>query len=337
MKRVLITIAVILLLGVSIGVLIYFNRKEFPENPAEASGNLAGNLYNGGYFCEYQGEVFYSNVFDNYYIYRIKKDQSVVKENIVGAFSLNIYNGYLYYSKNTKKTDGNWYLSGTPYGVYRVDLKSNRTKCLTTVLCPYITLCGNTIVLQEYTNTSLYLSEIDTDKKDGIVRIAGGNYVVACSDSGYVYYVEKDGNSNNIYRYSPKTKRSSLVFRGNCFQPICIGDILFYIDVEDNYKLKRTLLSSGTTQVISSERCVNYNTDGSVIYYEVENSPSGAFGLYRCDIDGNNVVQISEQACKNINITSDYTYFMYFQDDKVWRRVPTRGSVLIEEFSIVLE
>lgn len=324
-----------LIVGTLVGVM-YLTAERFPENPAEASGNLAGNLYNGGYFCEYQGEVYYSNLSDDYHLYRIKADKSVVKENFTAVFSLNIYNGYLYYSKNSTKAESHGYLSGKPYGIYRINLKSKDAKCLTTSLCPYITLCGNTIVLQEYTSKSLYLSSLQTDKKGGITRILDGGYVVACSDGGYVYYAEQNGN-HNVYRYNPEDKRSSLAYTGNCFQPICMGNILYFIDIGDNYKLKRAILSTGETQVISSEHCINYNTDGNVVYFEVENSPSGAFGLYRCETDGSNLVQISDQACKDINITSDYTYFTYFLDDSVWWRLPTSGEVQIESFDIVYE
>lgn len=335
-RNIIIMVTVLILVAGLLGATMYLSTERMPQNPAEASGNLAGNLYNGGYFCEYQGEVYYSNVSDNYHLYRIKKDNSVVKENFTAVFSLNIYNGYLYYSKNATKAGNHGYLSGKPYGIYRVNLKSNTIKCLTTSLCPYITLCGNTIVLQEYTSKSLYLSRMQTDKKGGITRIADGGYTVACSDGGYVYYAEQNGN-HNIYRYNPESERASLAYTGNCFQPIGIGDTLYFIDAGDDYKLKRASMSSGETQVISSERCINYNTDGMVIYFEVENSPSGAFGLYRCDVNGNNLVRITEQACKNINITSEYTYFNYFADESVWQRVPTNGEVWIETFDIVYE
>lgn len=317
------------------GVTMYLSTERIPENPVSASGNLAGNLYNGGYFCEYDGEVFYSNASDEYHLYRIKKDGSVVKENYTAVFSINAYNGYLYYSKNSTKAGNHAYLSGRPYGIYRINLKKGNVKCLSTALCPYITLCGNNIVLQEYTNTSLYFSKIQIDKKGGMNRISDIGYTVACSDGGYVYYAEQNKN-HNIYRYDPVSGRSSLVYEGNCYQPICMGDVLYFIDIGDGYKLKRVFLSTGEVQLISSEHCINYNTNGNVVYFEVENSPSGAFGLYRCNIDGSDLVQISNQACKDINITSTYTYFTYFSNDSIWYRLPTQGEVQIEPFDIVV-
>ncbi len=337
MKRntVIATITVVLLVVVLAGVL-FLSGDEMPQNPASASGNLAGNLYNGGYFCEYNGEVFYSNASDGYHLYRIKEDKSVVKENYTAVFSLNAYNGYLYYSKNSTKAGNHAYLSGRPYGIYRINLKSGDVKCLSTALCPYIALCGNVIVAQEYSKDSLHFSKIQTDKKGGMNRIADTGYVVACSDNGNVYYAEQNGN-HNVYRYSPVGDRSSLAYSGDCYQPICMGNMLYFIDLADDYKLKRVVIPNGEPQVISAEHCINYNTDGNIVYFEVENSPSGAFGLYRCDVNGNGLVQISDQACKNINITSDYTYFQYFANDAVWYRLPTQGEVLIETFDIVYE
>lgn len=332
MKRnVIIIAAVLVLMAAAIGVGIYSSGDHTPANPADASGNLAGNLYNGGYFCEYNGEVYYSNLSDNYHLYRIKADKSVVKEEISAVFSLNIYNGYLYYSKNSTKAGNQNFLNGMPYGIYRVNLKSGKTKCLTTSLAPYITLCGNTILFQEYTKTSLYFSRVQTNKKGGVTRISDVGYLTACAEDGYLYYAEQKGN-HNIYRYHPESGITEPVYSGNCYQPICIGDTLYFIDAEDGYSLKRIRLSEGEAQIITSEHCINYNTDGVTVYFEVENSPSGAFGLYRCDADGADLVQISNQACKYINMTSDYTYFTFFTDDSAWYRVPTRGDVTVELF-----
>ena len=35
-----------------------------PDNPPETVGNTAGNLNNSGYFCEYDGKVYFANVYD---------------------------------------------------------------------------------------------------------------------------------------------------------------------------------------------------------------------------------------------------------------------------------
>jgi len=337
MKRnILIVLAVVLLMTAFICIGVYHSIERIPQNPEEASGNLAGNLYNGGYFCEYKGEVYYSNLSDHYSLYRIKADQSVVKENLTAVFSLNIYNGYLYYSKNSNKAGNKGFLSGRPYGIYRVELKSGDTRSLTTSLCPYIALCGNTILYQEYTDTSLYFSRVRTDKKGGTTRMSDVGYPVACAEGGYLYYAEQKEN-HFIYRYHPGSDTTELIYEGNCMQPICIGETLYFIDVGDGYQLKKKTLFSEEVQVVSSEHCINYNTNGEVIYFEVENSPSGAFGLYRCDVNGEKVEQISDQACKYINITSDYTYFTYFMDDTTWYRVPTQGEGKVEAFEKINE
>lgn len=331
----LIVTVLVLIIAVGAGVIAYRSANQMPDNPAFASGNLAGNLYNGGYFCEYNGEVYYSNASDRYYLYRIKADQSIVKEKEASVFSLNIYDGYLYYSKNSIKAGNHSYLSSHPYGIYQVNLKTRKRKCLTNSLAPYAALCGNTVLFQEYTDTSLYFSRAEVGKKDE-TRILDGGYITACAEGGYLYYAEVNGN-HNIYRYNPLNSRTELVYSGNCSQPICIGNTLYFIDLEDGYSLKRVNLSGGEAQIITSEHCINYNTDGVTVFMEIENSPSGVFGLYRCDVDGTNMVQISAQACKNINMTSEYTYFTYFMDDSAWYRVPTRGNTAVTLFDVVLE
>lgn len=337
MKRIIILIVTVLglMIAIGAGVIVYRYENQAPNNPAYASGNLAGNLYNGGYFCEYNGEVYYSNTSDHNYLYRIQADKTIVKEKEASVFCLNIYDGYLYYSKDSFKSGTHSYLSSNPYGIYQVNLKTKKKKCLTNSMAPFITLCGNTVLYQEYTDTSLYFSRSEVGEKNA-TRILEGGYVPACSEGGYLYYAELSEN-HNIYRYNPLNSRTELVYKGNCTQPICIGTTLYFIDLDDGYSLKRVNLSGGEPQVITSEHCINYNTDGVTVFVEIENSPSGAFGLYRCNIDGTDMVQITEQACKYINMTNEYTYFTFFMDDSVWYRVPTRGNTAATLFDVVLE
>ena len=117
MKRTITLIVTVLCLIIAVGAGVIIHRfvNQVPNNPANASGNLAGNLYNGGYFCEYNGEVYYSNASDRNYLSHIKEDQIIVKEKEASVFSLNIYDGYLYYSKNSIKAGTHSYLSSNPY------------------------------------------------------------------------------------------------------------------------------------------------------------------------------------------------------------------------------
>lgn len=76
-KQLFITIAIILIL-IAVFCLIHFlNRTKM--NSGYVNGNSAGNLYNGGLFCESNGTVFFSNPSDNHRLYSMNPDGSDMK------------------------------------------------------------------------------------------------------------------------------------------------------------------------------------------------------------------------------------------------------------------
>ena len=75
--------------------------KAIPKNPADTVGNTAGNLYNGGTFCEAAGKVYFSNPYDGGSIYSMNPDQSNIKK-VIGASAsfINAAGDYIYYYSN---------------------------------------------------------------------------------------------------------------------------------------------------------------------------------------------------------------------------------------------
>lgn len=307
-----------------------------PKNDETAVGNTAGNLYNGGYFCEYEDKVYFIYPQEQYQICVMSKDGTIKSLGFNNAFSLNIQNGYLYYSKNNALSDSNSFLEGIRYGIYRITLKNNRLKSLSSSLSPYICLSGNNIYFQEYTDTSLYFSKISLRKPYKAERISNIGYPIACADNGYLYYTELNGN-HNVYRYDTKENRSSLFYSGNYTQCIYMDGILYIIDVGDGYALKKIDMNTNEVTVLTSDRCVNYNVYQNIVFYEIENPDTGRYGLYRNNTDGTNEELVSSSPCMNINITSDYTYFQYFTDASTLYRTPTFGDISVELFQPLLE
>ena len=55
----------ILILGLGLSLFFSYRSSQVPDNPDSAIGNTAGNLNNGGLFCEDEGVVFFSNTYDS--------------------------------------------------------------------------------------------------------------------------------------------------------------------------------------------------------------------------------------------------------------------------------
>ena len=99
-KKFLIGSLLVLLLGLLIFLYILSNR--VAPVPEGTVGNSAGNLYNGGMFCEYNGKVYFANPYDGNAMYVMDTDGSHMKKLIATSVS-NICAGgkYLFYFQNT--------------------------------------------------------------------------------------------------------------------------------------------------------------------------------------------------------------------------------------------
>ncbi|MCI9539711.1 MAG: DUF5050 domain-containing protein [Lachnospiraceae bacterium] len=325
-------IFIIFLIMVFISFIVFLQMMDFtPDNDITATGNTAGNLYNGGYFCEYNDDIYFSWPADDHAIYCMKKDGSLSKTRVTDAFSINIYNDYLYYGRNAAKGKTRSFLDGRPFGVYRVSLKSGRSKSLCNSLSAYICLCGNNLFLQEYTDTSLYFSRVDVKDSKDFERISSIGYPISCADNGYLYYAELEEN-HNIYRYDSRTGATELFYEGSCYQPIYENGFLYFIDLADGYALKRYNVSSQEITVITNDRCINYNVSDSVILYQIENPDTNHYALYRNNTAGTEEELVAKESCNHINIAGDYAYFQYFTNKYAFYRVNLLGPLQVEEF-----
>ena len=59
-KKTLLILIPFLLFVIIVGALAIVGDR-IPDNPPETVGNTAGNLNNSGYFCEYDGKVYFAN------------------------------------------------------------------------------------------------------------------------------------------------------------------------------------------------------------------------------------------------------------------------------------
>jgi len=328
-RKVIVSIVVIVIAAF---LLVFWQMIDFtPENDITATGNSAGNLYNGGYFCENGEDIYFSWPADDYNGFCMKPDGSLKKMGISDAFSINIYNNYLYYGRNGAKGNVRSFLDRRPYGIYRVSLSNGSSKALNSALSEYICLSGSNLYFQEYTDTSLYFSRVNIKNSRDFERISSVGYPISCADNGYLYYAELKEN-HNIYRYDTRTGTSSIFYEGNCYQPIYENGFLYFIDLADGYALKRYSTSTEELTVIDNDRCVNYNLSGSVVFYQIENPDTGHYAMYRNNTAGTEKQLVVDTSCCNINIAGNYAYFQYLGNSNSFYRVSLTGSTEPEEF-----
>lgn len=77
-KKALLILIPFLLFVIIIGAFAIVGDR-IPDNPPETVGNTAGNLNNSGYFCEYDGKVYFANVYDSDTLYSMAPSEQDIK------------------------------------------------------------------------------------------------------------------------------------------------------------------------------------------------------------------------------------------------------------------
>lgn len=292
--------------------------------PEDTIGNTAGNLNNGGLFCEYNGKVYFSNANDNGTLYVMNPDETeVTKLNDSIASYINASESYLvYYQSGVDTADG---LSSMVQnlGIYRSDLNGKNLDCIDDCVCTALVLTGNQVYYQHYDNkeyTRLYKSDLAGKKRtevdDAIIN-------PHCVSNGTIYF---NGTNGDHYLYGLNTSTDSIatLWTGNVWNPVIVGSYVYYMDLSNHYGLSRYSLTNGEVEILTNDRVDYFNVSDNMIYYQTASSNSPA--LKRMKTDGSDNEIVREGTYENINITSRYVYFNEFGSDTPVYHTPVNGG-----------
>lgn len=301
-------------------------------NDGNVTGNTAGNLNNGGLFCERDGIVYFSNPYDHGRLYSMTPEENDIKKLTSSKVtSINADSHYLYYyMDNSQSGEGLGYMRPF-HGIYRSRLDGRDAVCLKRNYAITLQLCGNYLYYQNFDNnnkngTELYKIKID---KSEDMRIADYNINPASCVNGLIYF---NGTKNDHYLYMLDTSNDSisLLWDGNIWNPVYHEGYVYYMDVPHNYRLCRYSLNDNSSQVLTEDRIDFFNVYGNYIYYQKSSRDDPA--LKRMLTDGSNAEVVSEGVYRNINITSGYVYFTAFESDVPVYKTPTSGAVQVTTF-----
>ncbi len=325
-KIVLIAVGIVLIFfAAALGMMFMGQIKMNPEGTV---GNTAGNINNSGLFCEYDGRVYFSNVFDGGSLFVMNPDETELKRlktlkvrNILAGGS------YLYYFQTGSSSSESG--PGQIQGVRSFDrckLNGSSSASLTRDTVVSAQLVDNYLYLLTAPRTGPLFYKIRIDKKDK-VTLAEYNLNPACAENGVIYY-NNTQEDHYLYALNTKTEAASIVWRGNLWNPVKEGDYVYYMDVANNYRLCRYSLSQDVIEVLTHDRVDCFNVGGGYIYYQKNGADAQ---LKRMLTDGSNVAVIAEGNYTNINMTSQYVYFQPFGDETVMYHSPL-GSGYYERF-----
>lgn len=332
-KRNLLILILSIFLIIVLAAVFYFTQR-ISMNPEGTIGNTAGNINNGGVFCEYNGTVYFSNKSDGGSLYAMSADETDVRRlNTQKVGNLLAGGKYLYYFQTGTAVSGSGF--GQIEGLKsfnRCDLKGGNSVGLTTDIVVTAQLVNNYLYLLVAENEGPLFYKMKIDKSEK-VELADYNINPACAVNGNIYY---NGTQRDHYLYSLNTATDTVseIWRGNLWYPVIEGDYVYYMDVANDYRLCRYSLSQDVIQVLTEDRVDCFNIGNGYIYYQKNDSVSPQL---KCMFtDGSNVQVIAAGNYTAIHMTSRYVYFQAFGDDTTMYHAPI-GSVAYSVFAPIAE
>ncbi len=305
----------------------YFNKNE--EN---LIGNTAGNLNNGGYFCESDGIVFFANSYDGNRLYSMNLDESNIQKvcdsvvQYINADSKNIY----YYQVEAGKESA----VGIPAkfnGIYYINRKGGSIHCLDKTPCKVVKLLGNHIYYQRYDTKKIELSLYEVDLlKQSTKQLLEDEVNPACMIGNNIYYT---GVLDQKYlnTYDVTTGESFVLNEETTWNPDVQGDYVYYMDMQNGYKLTRYQLSTREVTVLSKDRVDLFLVTDNEIFYQRNSTTNAA--LMVMNKDGSNPQVIAEGNYSDLNATRQNLYFHAFGSTvPLYKIALNQGSYTMETF-----
>lgn len=329
----LIIFIILLILAVAGGVTVYMmNRTRF--NDGYVNGNSAGNLYNEGLVCEYDGMIYFANPSDNDKLYCMNADGTdltKICDDIVSF--INVDENYVYYVRNNPGAAGEFsFLNVNTNSLCRInrDGRTDSVLVLDTAPSLYASLVGNYIYYMHYSDSegsTLYKVKIDGSDQTQVLA----SPFFTCSTSGqYIYYNGVDAE-HYLWRLNTEDDSKGMLYGGNCWMPTVTADsTVYYMDCDSHYAIARADISTGEKVLLCEDRVDCYNVSGDYIYFQRNDSENPA--LCRMHTDGSGYEVLAEGNHMNINTTSKYVFFRDYETEQTYR-MAHEGNGEIELFA----
>ncbi len=329
LKTSLITALIVLILA-GLAVILYISQR-IPMNPPGTVGNTGGNINNNGLFCEHDGAVYFSNAADGGSLCVMDPDEGNVRR-LSRIKIRNILCGgkYIYYYQQGSADPQQMALGSLPgiRGFGRCKQNGTASTTLTTDVLMKGQLVNNYLYLLTVSDEgcSFYKMKIDQSEK---TELADYEINPACALDGIIYYNGTDSN-HYLLALNTETDTASELWRGNVWFPVREGDYVYYLDVANNYRLCRYVLSTDTVEILTEDRVDCFNVGGGFVYYQ-KNSAVEPQLKYMSSSGGESYV-LANGNFTNINMTSRYVYFQEFNNDSITYHAPL-GSGTYSVFS----
>lgn len=308
-------------------IMMSVNSVKIPEGTL---GNTAGNIYNQGLFAEYGGKIYFSNPYDSGKLYSMNSDHTDIKKlSDQRATYINATEKYIFFSgRNTDTSTGFGSILKKP-NLCMLSTDGSKLKVLSQQPTQSMLLVGDTLYYQHYTQSGgENFCSMNVNKRKAVERL---DYLItpASYSDGKLYF---NGlySDHHLYSYNTETNSVSTVWEGDIWNPIYDRGYVYYMDIQNNYRLCRYSISENTIQILEKERVDCFNYYNGIIYYQVNSRTNPR--VMRMNADGTNQELVVNGIFSSINITPNYAYFSSYTDGVPVYYTPTFSPVNIKEF-----
>ena len=262
--------------------------------------------------------MYFANAYDSNTLYSMDPSEQNIKK-LGNASVENILAGgnYLYYYQTGASGDAGIGALRTVRSFNRCKLNGTDVTGLTRDPIVSAQLVGSNLYIMTSGDNGPLFYRMKIDKSDK-TDLADYEINPACAVNGTIYY---NGTQENHYLYALNTSTDSIstLWDGNLWYPIAQGDYIYYMDVENNYRLCRYSLSRNEVEVLTEERIDCFNVGYGYVYYQV----NGEEACLKCmRDDGSDSWVIAEGNYTAIHMTSQYVYFQMFGETSTWYHSP---------------
>lgn len=321
----------VILIVVAAVIFLLSKNKEKIVIPPDAVGNSAGNLQNGGLFCEYNGYLYFSNSYDGGALYRMKyEDGSFERLNKNRTYSINAVGNNLYYCMlNERSTISGLGSLTRNAGIYSCHLDGKKTVNLNTNAGIAMQYYGNHLYYQESTDngTTLVKQSVENKEKTTLSPLVIDPSSIV---NGTLYY-SNSADGHFLYSANLETGVSTKMWDTPVWNPVYDNGYIYYLSMDGKYNLCRRSINDSAVEVLTNDFVDTFNVYKSIIYYCVSAGDNPA--IKRMNIDGSNPEIVRTGIYHDVNITSDYVYYSQYNNIVPIYRQSTFGPIYEDEFS----
>lgn len=296
-----------------ISIITYLVKSQKEINRADNSDfvksqigtNGAGNGVNDRYIQQYNGSLIYEDHTD---------DDDIYISDLDGTNQRLLYNNSYYPIEGIAVANG--YVYHNDYNnIIKTDLTNGNSTVILKDVSPFTPspyISGNRL----YFNISPYgdkdskldsICFINTDGT-GFTKLRGASALNFTISDGWIYYEEVyDGY---LYKISLDGHHKKKLVASDCTCINVVDDWVFFIDLSDNYQVKKIKTDGSEENSVGNVRAYSINIFGSWIYYS---NVDASGNVYRIQIDDNQIQKLGElnrvEEINNLNIVGDWLYY----------------------------